>query len=160
MSPPRDVAATAGGDVSPSPIYGRSTGEISTPISVLLVLSKAPQLDEPVQVTLIVTATENAPGTTAEILLPPGATAIDGVLTWSGDLLARQSRRLEATVTFTQDGNWTLEGKALRPAEGRDVWGDMAAIYLRVTRQGGQVGFPNQPNVPRDGGQMPSPIAP
>jgi hypothetical protein len=156
---PRVVTPTAG-DVSTSPIYGRSTGEISTPISVLIVLSNAPRLDEPVQVTLIITATEDAAGTTAEILLPPGATAVDGVLSWTGDLPARQSRRLEATVTFSQEGNWTLVGRALRPAGGRNVWGDMAAIYLHITRQGGQVGFPSQPNAPHSGGQAPSPSTP
>ena len=78
-------------------------------------------------------------------------------MTWTGDLKALQPQRLQATVTFVQEGDWTLGGKALRPAGGRDVWGDMAVIYLHVTREASQVGFPNQPNVPHDGGQVPPP---
>ncbi len=78
----------------PAPIYGHSTGEVRTPITVLLILSQAPRLDEPAQVTLVVTSTLDAPGTTAEILLPPGAVATGGALTWTGDLQAQQPRQL------------------------------------------------------------------
>lgn len=143
-------------DTVSAPIYGRSTGEIRTPITVLLVLSKTPLLDEPAQVALIITATQDAPGTTAEIMLPPGATAIDGSLTWTGDLSAGQSRQLQATIKFTQEGDWTVAGKALRSASGRDVWGDLAVIYLHVAREATQAGFLKEPNAPRDGGQAPT----
>ena len=103
--------------------------------------------------TLVVTSTLDAPGTTAEILLPPGAVATGGALTWTGDLQAQQPQQLQATIKFTQEGDWTLQGKALRPAGGRDVWGDLAVIYLHVTREAGQAGFPKEPNAPHTGGQ-------
>ena len=118
-----------------------------------LILSQAPRLDEPAQVTLVVTSTLDAPGTTAEILLPPGAVATGGALTWTGDLQAQQPQQLQATIKFTQEGDWTLQGKALRPAGGRDVWGDLAVIYLHVTREAGQAGFLKEPNAPHTGGQ-------
>ena len=137
----------------PAPIYGHSSGEVRTPITVLLILSQAPRLDEPAQVTLVVTSTLDAPGTTAEILLPPGAVATGGALTWTGDLQAQQPQQLQATIKFAQEGDWTLQGKALRPAGGRDVWGDLAVIYLHITREAGQVGFPKEPNAPHTGGQ-------
>jgi hypothetical protein len=136
-----------------APIYGRSAGEVSTPISVLLILSRAPRLNEPAQVTLVITSTLDAPGASAEIVLPPGAVATAGALRWTGDLRAQQAQRLEATIKFEQEGNWTLAGKALRPAGGNNVWGDMAVIYLHVTRAAGQVGFPPEPNAPHDAGQ-------
>ena len=144
----------------PAPIYGRSTGEVRTPITVLLILSQAPQLDEPAQVTLVVTSTLDAPGTTAEILLPPGAVATGGALTWTGDLQAQQPQQLQATIKFTQEGDWTLQGKALRPAGGRDVWGDLAVIYLHVTREAGQAGFPKESNAPHTGGRESPTITP
>ena len=138
---------------APAPIYGHSTGEIRTPISVLLILSHAPRLDESVQLTLIITSTLDAPSTSAEILLPPGAVATSGSLSWMGDLQAQQPQQLQATIKFAQEGDWTLQGKALRPAGGRDIWGDLAVIYLHVTREAGQVGFPKEPNAPHTGGQ-------
>ena len=138
---------------APAPVYGHSTGEVRTPISVLLILSRAPRLDEPAKVTLIITSTRDASGTTAEIILPPGAVATDGSLTWTGDLQAQQPQQLQATIKFAQEGDWTLQGKALRPAGGRDIWGDLAVIYLHVTREAGQVGFPKEPNAPHTGGQ-------
>ena len=137
----------------PAPIYGHSSGEVRTPITVLLILSQAPRLDEPAQVTLVITSTLDAPGTTAEILLSPSAVATAGSLTWTGDLKAQQPQQLQATIKFTQEGDWTLQGKALRPAGGRDVWGDLAVIYLHVTREAGQAGFPKEPNAPHTGGQ-------
>ncbi len=143
---------------APTPIYGRSAGEVSTPIRVLLILAQAPRLDQAVDVTLVVSSTVDAPSTTAEIVLPPGALATAGALTWKGDLHAQQPQALQATIKFVQEGNWTLAGKALAAAGGRDVWGDMAVIYLHVTRAAGQVGFPPEPNAPHDAGQ-PAPPA-
>ena len=138
---------------APMPIYGQSAGEVRTPISVRLSLSHAPRLDEPAHVTLVITSTLDAPGATAEIALPPGAVATTGVLTWTGDLHAQQPQRLQATIKFVQEGDWTLTGKALATAGGRDVWGDMAVIYLHITRDAGQVGFPPEPNAPHGAGQ-------
>jgi len=154
-SPPPVVAAQTPVGTVTTPIYGRSTGEVRTPITVLLVLSHAPRLDEPAHVTLVITSTLDAPGTSAEILLPQGAVATEGSLTWKGDLKAQEPQQLQATIQFVQEGNWTLAGKALRAADGRNVWGDMAVIYLHVTRAAGEVGFPTEPNTPHTGGQAP-----
>ena len=144
---------------APTPIYGQSAGEVRTPISVRLILSHAPRLDESAYVTLVITSTLDAPGAAAEIVLPPGAVAADGALTWAGDLRAQQPQRLQATIKFVQEGNWTLEGKAVAAAGGRDVWGDMAVIYLHITREAGQVGFPPEPNAPHSAGQSTAPAA-
>ncbi len=157
--PPPGIAAQTPAGTVKSPIYGRSTGEVRTPISVLLILSHAPRLDEPAQVTLVITSTLAAPGTTAEILLPSGAVATGGALIWTGDLQPQQPQQLQATIKFTQEGDWTLQGKALRPAGGRDVWGDLAVIYLHVTREAGQAGFLKEPNAPHTGGQASPTIA-
>lgn len=152
-SPSPVVAAQTPAGTVTTPIYGRSTGEVRTPITVQLILSQTPRLDEPAQVTLVVTSTLDAPGTMAEILLPPGAVATGGSLTWTGDLKAQQPHRLQATIKFQQEGDSTLQGKALRPAGGRDVWGDLAVLYLHVTREAGQIGFPKKPRAPHTGGR-------
>jgi len=144
---------------APTPIYGQSAGEVRTPIRVTLILSHAPRLGESASVTLLITSTLDAPGATAEIVLPPGAVAADGALTWIGDLRAQQPQRLHATIKFVQEGNWMLAGKALAAAGGRDVWGDMAVIYLHITREAGQVGFPPEPNAPHSAGQSTAPAA-
>jgi hypothetical protein len=158
QSSPTPVAATLTPG-APPPIYGQSAGEVRTPISVRLILSHAPRLDESAYVNLVITSTLDAPGATAEIVLPPGAVATDGALTWTGDLRAQQPQRLQATIKFVQEGNWMLAGKALREAGGQDVWGDMAVIYLHITRDAGQVGFAPEPNAPHDAGQSTPPAA-
>ena len=164
-SSPTPVAATLtpGAPTSaghaPTPIYGQSAGEVRTPISVRLILSHAPRLEESARVTLVITSTLDASGATAAIVLPPGAVATDGALTWAGDLQAQQPQQLQATIKFVQEGNWTLTDKALAAARGRDVWDDMAVIYLHITREAGQVGFPPEPNAPHGAGRSTPPAA-
>ena len=154
------AASATPADSTAGPIYGQSGGEVRSPLTARLVLSHAPRLNELAQVTLIVTSTLDAPGATAEIVLPPGAVATAGALTWTGDLQAQQPLRVQVTIKFTQEGNWTLLGKALRPAGGKDVWGDMSVIYLHVTREAGQAGFGQEPATPGTGGQAPPSITP
>ena len=67
---PTPIAATPAG-ATPAPLYGRSTGEVRTPITVLLILSHAPLLNEPAEVTLLITSTLDAPGASAEFCCRP-----------------------------------------------------------------------------------------
>ncbi len=107
--------------------------------------------------TLVVNAADDAPGTTAEIILPAGAAATTGNLTWTGDIAAGGQHTLQTTIVFEQEGNFTVEGKALRPVGNGDVWGDLAAIYLNVTAEAGQLGFSDEPSAPHSGGQLQPP---
>jgi hypothetical protein len=129
----------------PTPIVLTHVG-VATPITVKLTLSKAPRLNEPADVTLEVMTVADAPGTRAEILLPPGTQVASGSAKWSGDLKAGQPVTLKATIQFTQGGDLTVEGKALSPQPNGDTWGDSLSIYLHVTEQAGTVGFGKQPN--------------
>ena len=149
---------TVASSVAPTPVVATS-GIPNTPITVQLILSKLPRLNEPAEVTLVVNAADDAPGTTAEIILPAGAAATTGDLTWTGDIAGGGQHTMHATIVFQQEGNFTVEGKALRPAGNGDVWGDLAAIYLNVTAEAGQLGFSNEPSTPHSGGQAETPPA-
>ena len=132
----------------------------STPITVRLILSKAPKLGEPVDLTFIVSSILDAPGATATILLPDGAIVMDGDLEWVGDLGAKEPLTLRASMKFVDEGNWTIEAKALRELETGDVWGDAAYIYLYVTEEAGHVGFSTE-TPPRSSDQeAPTPPTP
>jgi hypothetical protein len=113
----------------------------STPITTRMQLSKAPLLNETVALTLTVSSALDAPDTTAAILLPRGATRVSGELEWIGNLKANEPRNLYATIKFSQEGNWTLEGRALHQLKGGDSWGDAARIYLHVSQDNSHVGF-------------------
>jgi hypothetical protein len=134
--------------ISPTDTAGpivATSSDPSTPITVKLILSKAPRLEEPADLAFIVSSVLDAPGTTVEILLPEGSVLVDGNLNWSGDLAANQPIQLQATMKFVKEGNWTIEAKARRDLENGDVWADAAYIYLHVTENTGQVGFSTQP---------------
>jgi hypothetical protein len=122
--------------------------EASWPISVDLTLSKAPRLNEPAVLKLTMASAVDAPGTQATITLPEGSSLLSGSLNWSGDLRAHQAKVLQVTFMFTSEGNKILTGKALRPAENGDIWGDAAYIYLHSTRFFGLRGF--APDLKRD----------
>jgi len=149
---------TVASSVAPTPVVATS-GIPNTPITVQLILSKPPRLNEPAEVTLVVSAVADAPGTTAEIILPAAAKDVTGDLTWTGDIAGGGQHTMHATIVFQQEGNFTVEGKALRPAGNGDVWGDLAAIYLNVTAEAGQLGFSNEPSAPHSGGQAETPPA-
>jgi hypothetical protein len=119
--------------------------EPSTPITVRLILSKAPRLNEQAELTFIIASVSEAPGTTATITLPEGAVLVEGDLEWSGDLVAEQPQTLQVTIMFVSEGNWTIEAKALRPLDNGDVWGDAAYIYLYVSEEVGHAGFSTEP---------------
>jgi hypothetical protein len=133
------------------------SSDVSTPITVRLILTKAPRLNEEVALTFIISTVRDAPDTTATISLPESAVLVSGNLDWKGVLLAQRPQSLEATIMFTREGNWTIEGKALCPLAGGNVWGDAAHIYLYVSKEAGHVGFQTQAPLPSSGSTGPTP---
>jgi hypothetical protein len=136
-----------------------TSADPSTPLTVELILSKAPRLEEPADLSFTISSVLDAPGTTAEILLPEGAALVDGNLTWSGDLPANQPVQLQATMKFVEEGNWMIEAKARHELESGDVWADAAYIYLHITENKGQVGFATQPPPELGEQEVPTPPA-
>ncbi len=128
---------------TPTPIIVKPS-DGSTPITVVMTLSLAPKLGQKADLTLTFKSIFDASGTQAEITLPEGSSVDSGSVKWSGDLKAGEPVTLKATIHFTKEGNFTLEGKALSKQANGDVWGDAADIYLHVTQTSGSVGFPSQ----------------
>ncbi len=119
------------------------TGDVSTPITVRLILSKAPRLNEEADLTFIISSIYDAPNTQASLTLPEGAVLTSGAATWSGDVKANEPQVLSGRIMFTTEGNKTLVAKALCDVASGDRWGDAAYIYLNVTQEAGYVGFPS-----------------
>jgi hypothetical protein len=113
----------------------------STPLIVHISMSKAPKLNEEVEVVLEVQAYRDAPGTTAQIELPPEAQLVSGTLHWEGDVKVGSPVQLTARIVFTQEGEYTIRGSALRPVSADMVWGDDDYIYLTVKQDAGIFGF-------------------
>jgi len=157
--PPAESSDTA---IPPTDATGpiiATSADPSTPITVELILSKAPRLEESAELTFTISSVLDAPGTTAEIVLPEGSALVDGKLTWSGDLAANQPVRLQAKMKFVEEGNWTIEAKARRELDSGDVWADAAYIYLHITESAGKVGFSIQPSPELGEQEVPTPPA-
>jgi len=101
-----------------------------TPISLDLALSRPPGLNEWATLAITVESVLDAPGTTVELMLPPGVLA--PTTTWTLDLRANTPVSLSAQVFVTRAGNLTLSARALRPAGTGAVWGDMKSIPLTI----------------------------
>jgi len=104
-------------------------------------MAKAPKLNEEVEVTLEVQAYRDAPGTTATIELPQAARVVRGDPRWQGDVQVNRPVRLVVTIVFERTGEYTIRGKALRPAGAGMVWGDADEVYLTVKQDSGAFGF-------------------
>lgn len=129
---------TSAVSTTPSPVRSDAP---STPLVVSLSMPKAPKVGEAVDVTLEVTAYQDARGTTANITLPPGAQLLKGETSWQGDVMAGTPVRLVATVVFPQAGEYAIEGKALSVVNSDMTWGDLQAIYLTVKQDSGSFGY-------------------
>jgi hypothetical protein len=116
-------------------------GAPSTPIIVELRMCKAPKVNEEVEVVLEIRAFEDAPGTTAHIELPPEARLLGGHLHWEGQVKPGSPVQLTIRIAFTEEGEYAIEGKALRPVTEGMVWGDADYVYLTVKRDTGFFGF-------------------
>ena len=142
-----DTPAPAASPVLPTPTIqtapppGRPDDAPSTPLVVTLSMPKAPKVGEAVEVTLEVKAYQDAPGTTASIILPAGAQLLEGELTWQGDVVVETPVRLVATILFPQAGEYAIEGKALAVINADMTWGDLEAIYLTVKQDSGAFGY-------------------
>ena len=137
--------------------------DTSTPITVKLILSKAPRLNELAELTFIISSIKNAHDTKATITIPDGTVLISGDLEWVGNLDANIPKTMKATIKFVTEGNKTLEAKALYELGNGDIWGDVAYIYLYTSIEAGHVGFSPQPQLgtnntePTPPGTIPNP---
>jgi hypothetical protein len=104
-------------------------------------MSKAPKLNEEVEVVLEVQAVEDSPGTAAQIELPPQARLVGGDPYWEGAVQPDSPVRIIVNIVFTQEGEYTVTGRALRPVSADMVWGDADYIYLTVKQDTGFYGF-------------------
>ena len=129
---------------TPGPIESEPS-DPSTPITVKLILSKAPRLNEEADLTFIISSISDAPATNAAIILPEGTELINGDLEWSGALNANESHTMQAVIMFVSEGNKTIEAKALYDLGTGDIWGDAAYLYLNTTVESGQAGFSSEP---------------
>ena len=134
----------------------RAGGAPSTPIIVRLHMPKAPRLNEEVEVALEIQAYRDAPGTTAQIELPQSARLVKGDLTWEGEVKVGSPVRLAATIAFTQEGEYTIRGVALRRVNADTTWGDAAYIYLTIKSGASSFGFESGSNPEMNAGPAPT----
>jgi hypothetical protein len=98
-------------------------------------------LDESVDITCLVESAFDSPGTTAEIILPEGATSEGGNLIWNGDLKANVPVSFSAPVVFKAAGNRTIKAVVKRVIDENTIWGDVDYIHLYAAAGESSIGF-------------------
>lgn len=136
-APPAAHTLAPAPSATPSP----SGDDPSTPLVIKLDMAKAPQVDQEVEVTLEVRAYRDAPGASAEIVLPPQARLISGDLKWQGDVRVDAPARLTIRLAFAQAGEYVIEATARRVIDADMIWGDQDSIFLTVKRDSGSFGW-------------------
>jgi hypothetical protein len=113
----------------------------ATPLSVRLLATKPPRVNEAINLVLQVHAFQDAPGTIAEIQLPAGAKVLSGATLQKLDLAAGQTAEVAASVVFPQGGELSITGRALKEVSPQMTWGDSDSLYLTVGDDVGKLGF-------------------
>jgi hypothetical protein len=131
--------------VSPEAITS-SKSEPSPPVSVQLILSKAPKLNEVVELDCVINSIFDAANTTVLPEFPGSVVIVSGGMNWTGDLKADTPITLKSTIKIVAEGQVTLMVKASSLQANGDVWADAAYIYLTVSTEAGTVGFPTTEN--------------
>ena len=110
----------------------------TVPTTVDLEMSKAPKLNEIVEVAWTIRSTEVVPNCVASVELPEGAIKIDGDLSWSGALKQDIPVQLFATIKFVKEGDWAIRAVARRIVDEISGWSDVDYIFLTVKKDQGE----------------------
>lgn len=124
-----------------APSGGEATPPNETvPIGVDLEMSKAPKLNEIVELTCTVSSVFDwdMPNCVANVELPNGAVKVDGDLSWSGAIEKDIPVQFSATIKFVEEGVWVIEATATEFLDDDNSWGDITAICLNVTEDQGR----------------------
>jgi hypothetical protein len=106
--------------------------DVSTPITGNLSISKIPVLNENTELVFRIDSIDDAPNTTAKIILPEGVQLIAGNISGSLDLKANVPAYLNATVIFLNKGDYKIMASALHAVDENESWGDLKALYLTI----------------------------
>jgi len=110
-----------------------SMADVSGPIQVSLNISKFPILNETASITLKIVSIYDAPNTTAEVILPQGCILSSGEISKTLDLKANKPVFLNASIKFTQTGDFKLGGNAVHVTGPNRGWVDSDAIFLTIS---------------------------
>lgn len=113
----------------------------STPIQVRLLASKAPRVNEAINISFEIYAAREAAGIEARLELPEGVMVLSGAPTAQLDLAAEQRAEVKASIVFTKPGEYSITGRALKKVDANMVWGDMDSLFFTVGEDAGFVGF-------------------
>jgi len=132
LSIPMMRCAPSGGEATPP--------DETVPIGVDLEMSKAPKLNEIVELTCTVNSVfdMDMPNCVANVELPNGAVKVDGDLSWSGAIEKDIPVQFSATIKFVEEGVWVIEATATEFLDDDNSWGDITAICLNVTEDQGR----------------------
>ena len=119
-----------------------SMADVSGPIQVSLNISKFPIINETTNVSLKVVSIYDAPNTTAEVILPEGCILSSGEVLKTLDLEANIPVFLNASIRFTQIGDFKLEANAVHVTGPNVGWVDSDAIFMTI---GENASYPTPP---------------
>jgi hypothetical protein len=109
-----------------------SVADVSGPIYVSIGISKFPIINETASITLKIVSIYDAPNTTAEVILPQGCVLSGGEISKTLDLIASRPVFLNASIKFTQIGEYKLEANAVHVTGPNSGWVDSDTIFLSI----------------------------
>jgi hypothetical protein len=116
----------------------------ASPLDVDLELSSMPRPGQSVQLTVTVSAVEDAPNTSVEVTLPEGVQLEDGKLSWQGNLGAGKSIAFLVTLRFDREGEFEITATANSPIDALNTRIGEGAVAVNVGASTSQLGLMTQ----------------
>jgi hypothetical protein len=107
-----------------------------------LSISHPPKLNEPAEIICTIIPYIDCPDAKAEIVLPDGATLIDGTLEWQGDLKSNMPVNYLAKISFNETGDFHIDAGLWRWFDGNYSWQVTDSLYLQIGVNESQFGSP------------------
>ncbi len=136
-------------DYRPSTGPSPSTPSEEFPMTVQLDISKAPRLDEPVELTWVITSIRDIAEANGEVkfYLMVGTDRvevsmedmlIEGDLSWEGSLKKDTPVQLSAIIRFPEEGDWRIQAWAHSPEQ---EGGSAHSLFLHIGKEKGRFGW-------------------
>ncbi len=113
----------------------------ANPLTATLTMPFVPGINQPALLVITVGAVQEAPNTQVELVLPPGASVVQGADHWQVALRPGKTETLTTTIQFGRTGEQEVLVRLRNPLDANNAFVGEGALGLTIEEKTGHVGF-------------------
>jgi hypothetical protein len=113
----------------------------ANPLTATLTMPSVPGINQPALLIIMVGAVQEAPNTQVELVLPPGASVVQGADHWQVALRPGKTETFTTTIQFGRTGEQEVLVRLRNPLDANNALVGQGALGLTIEEKTGHVGF-------------------